>query len=356
MGWPDGPTTRAQLSSLLGRGRGLADLWRRRLREKGPGWLLMTAPIAGGAFVVSLVAPLLQPREPGLDPALMKAMLETGPEAPLRKTVPVSPPAPPTLPQRPAPAADLEVPAAAGRPAPPLEIRVMLQQAQASLSVGATADWQLQDRQGAPWRRSPGVVSVTCADGGLSVDGTPGGPELWAQPLNGAITLQGQRYRGSVRLFCDADGVTAVNHLPLEAYIGSVVGAEMPSHWPAEALRAQAVAARSYAMAHLARPADPHWHLGATTRWQAYQGLESESTASTEAARSTAGLILSYKGGIVESLYASDRALALEAHGHLGASMSQQGARLLAERGYRFSQILATYYQGASLARLQPSA
>ena len=128
------------------------------------------------------------------------------------------------------------------------------------------------------------------------------------------------------------------------------------SDWPAEALRAQAVAARSYAMAHLARPADPHWHLGATTRWQAYQGLESESDASREAARSTAGLILSYKGGIVESLYASDRALALEAHGHLGASMSQQGARLLAERGYRFSQILATYYQGASLARLQPSA
>jgi peptidoglycan hydrolase-like amidase len=319
--------------------------------------LLLVAPFAGGAFVVSLVAPLLQPREIGVDPALMKAMLDTGPAAPLRKTAPASPGAPPPPPKlRPAPPADLALPTATGRPTPPLEIRVMLQRAQASVSVAATADWQLQDRQGAAWRRSPGVVSVTCGDGGLNVDGTPGGAELWAQPLGGAITLQGQRYRGSVRLFCDADGVTAVNHLPLEDYIGSVVGAEMPSHWPAEALRAQAVAARSYAMAHLARPADPHWHLGATTRWQAYQGLDSESSASTEAARSTAGLILSYKGGIVESLYASDRALALEAHGHLGASMSQQGARLLAERGYRFSQILATYYQGASLARLQPSA
>ncbi|MFW6730278.1 MAG: SpoIID/LytB domain-containing protein [Synechococcus sp.] len=335
----------------------MATLWRRRLREKGPGWLLLGAPFAGGAFVVSLVAPLLQPRETSIDPALLKAMLETGPAAPLRKTAPVSPPAPPTLPRlRPAPVADLEVPAAAGQPTPTLEIRVMLQRAQANVSVGASGDWQLQDRQGAPWRRSPGVVSMTCGDGGLSVDGTPAGAELWAQPLGSVITVQGQRYRGSVRLFCDADGVTAVNHLPLESYIGSVVGAEMPSYWPAEALRAQAVAARSYAMAHLARPADPHWHLGATTRWQAYQGLDSESSASTEAARSTAGLILSYKGGIVESLYASDRALALEAHGHLGASMSQQGARMLAERGYRFSQILATYYQGASLARLQPSA
>ena len=232
----------------------------------------------------------------------------------------------------------------------------MLQSAQPSLSVAGPGDWQLQDRQGEPWRRSPGVVTVACSDVGLSIDGTPAPVELWARPTDGTISLNGQSYRGSLRLYCDTTGVTVVNHLPLESYIASVVGAEMPSHWPAEALRAQAVAARSYAMAHLARPADPHWHLGATTRWQAYQGLESESDASREAARSTAGLILSYKGGIVESLYASDRALALEAHGHLGASMSQQGARLLAERGYRFSQILATYYQGASLARLQPSA
>lgn len=341
----------------MGRGRGLVGRWRRRLREKGPGLLLLGAPFAGGAFVVSLVAPLLQPRESAVDPVLLRAMLQPGPDAPLRKTVPAAPPAPPTLPQpRLAPAADLAVPAAGERPAPALEIRVMLQRAQASLSLGGPGDWQLHDRQGQPWRRSPGLVTVACSDVGLSVDGTPAAAELWARPADGTISLNGQNYRGSVRLYCDADGLTAVNHLPLETYIASVVGAEMPSHWPAEALRAQAVAARSYAMAHVARPADPHWHLGATTRWQAYQGLESESDASREAAQSTAGLILSYKGGIVESLYASDRALALEAHGHLGASMSQQGARLLAERGYRFSQILATYYQGASLARLQPSA
>lgn len=290
-------------------------------------------------------------------------MLQPAPDAPLRKTVPggTAPPPTPSAPStraqpRLVPTADLVVPAAGDRAAPALEIRVMLQRAQASLSLGGSGDWQLQDRQGAPWRRSPGSVSAGCSGGGLSIDGSPPVAELWARPFSGAISLNGQSYRGDVRLYCDADGVTAVNHLPLETYIASVVGAEMPSHWPAEALRAQAVAARSYAMAHLARPADPHWHLGATTRWQAYQGLDSESDPSREAARSTAGLILSYKGGIVESLYASDRALALEAHGHLGASMSQQGARLLAERGYRFSQILATYYQGASLARLQPSA
>ena len=130
----------------------------------------------------------------------------------------------------------------------------------------------------------------------------------------------------------------------------------MPSYWPDEALRAQAVAARSYALAHMARPADPDWNLGATTRWQVYQGLASETGPARAAADFTRGLVLSYQGGIVESLYAADKAISLEAHGHLGASMSQHGARSLAQKGYRFTQILAYYYRGATLARLKKSA
>jgi SpoIID/LytB domain protein len=55
----------------------------------------------------------------------------------------------------------------------------------------------------------------------------------------------------------------------------------------------------------------------------------------------------------VESLYASTTALTLEAHGHLGASMSQHGAQELASRGMTYTQILARYYPGASLARLR---
>ena len=164
-----------------------------------------------------------------------------------------------------------------------------------------------------------------------------------------------QRYRGDLQVLCQGNRLTVVNHLPLEDYISSVVGAEMPSHWPAEALRAQAVAARSYAIAHLARPASPTWNLGATTRWQAYRGVASESPSSRAAAADTEGLILSFEGGIVESLYAADRKLTVEAHGHLGASMSQHGARRLAGKGYQFTQILAKYYPGASLARLQRS-
>ena len=169
----------------------------------------------------------------------------------------------------------------------------------------------------------------------------------------GRLRINDRTYGDALHLINRGEGWLAVNELDLEDYIASVVGAEMPSHWPEQALQAQAIAARSYAMAHLARPADRHWNLGDTTRWQAYNGLGSESTRGREAAQATMGLILSVDGGIVESLYAATRQLTLEAHGRLGASMSQHGARELAEQGYRYSQILATYYPGASLSRLE---
>ncbi|MEX1315551.1 MAG: SpoIID/LytB domain-containing protein, partial [Synechococcaceae cyanobacterium] len=179
------------------------------------------------------------------------------------------------------------------------------------------------------------------------------GPEAWLQTSGPALLVNGQPYAGRLRLLQQGGRLRVVNHLGLERYISSVVGAEMPSSWSMEALRAQAVAARSYALAHMARPADPHWHLGDTTRWQAYRGLGSVSERTRQAADSTAGLILSYQGAIVESLYAATYQITREAHGHLGASMSQHGAQDLARQGYTYNQILGHYYQGASLARLQ---
>jgi peptidoglycan hydrolase-like amidase len=130
----------------------------------------------------------------------------------------------------------------------------------------------------------------------------------------------------------------------------------MPSHWNLEALKAQAIAARSYALAHMARPASSHWHLGDTTRWQAYRGLGSVTDRTRAATGATAGVILSYQGGIVESLYAATEQISREAHGHLGASMSQHGAQDLAQQGLRYNEILGRYYQGASLARLEAGA
>ena len=170
---------------------------------------------------------------------------------------------------------------------------------------------------------------------------------------NGAVVVNERSYPGTVYFLNRGDGWIAINQLSLERYVASVVGAEMPSHWNPEALKAQAVAARSYALVHLVRPADSDFNLGDTTRWQAYGGLNSQSAPTAAATKATQGLVLSFKGGLVESLYASTSEIAAEAHSHLGASMSQHGAQNLAMNGLKFNEILSRYYVGASLARLK---
>jgi len=168
----------------------------------------------------------------------------------------------------------------------------------------------------------------------------------------GPVQINQHHYRGDVSLLKGQGDWLPVVSLDLETYVASVVGAEMPSQWHQEALKAQAVAARSYAMAHLARPATTAYHLGDTTRWQVFAGEKSTTQASRSATRQTRGMILSYSGGMVESLYASNAQVSAEAHGHLGASMSQTGAQQLASQGLPFNAILGRYYAGASLARL----
>jgi len=231
-----------------------------------------------------------------------------------------------------------------------LEIRVALLGAGTNPDLSASGAWQVVSRDGQLLQQGGAGSPVNLNELWLQ------GPEAWLQTSGSSVLVNGRPYGGRLRLIPESGELRVVNHVGLETYIGAVVGAEMPSSWSLEALRAQAVAARSYALAHMARPANRHWHLGDTTRWQAYKGLSSSNERTRQAAASTAGMILSYQGAIVESLYAANRQISLEAHGHLGASMSQHGAQDLAMQGYRYNQILGHYYQGASLARLKAGA
>ncbi|MFS6827595.1 SpoIID/LytB domain-containing protein [Cyanobium sp. ATX 6F1] len=324
--------------------------------------ILLTAPVGFGALGIGFMAQGLVPSTPMVDAPLIDAMLQAPPPSPPR----ASPSTPVAGGDQPDPLRGVQsrkATAAAGGSgqlslAEPeagspldLEIRVALLNQPASLQLGAQGPWLLRDRSGQVLRQGG-------AGSGLEVSGWSDLPaELWFETPGGEpVSVQGRLYDGRLRVVRQGGSYTVVNHLSLERYIASVVGSEMPSSWNIEALRAQAVAARSYALAHMARPASAHWHLGNTTRWQAYRGLESVNQRTLRAAASTAGVILSYQGGIVESLYAANQQIVLEAHGHLGASMSQEGAQQLASQGLRYNAILGRYYQGASLARLRAGA
>ena len=234
-----------------------------------------------------------------------------------------------------------EMPAPSESPDPQLRIALLSQRPLRQVSTQDGASCRQQG--GIPVR--PGRVNGMLAKGSTGLVSCGG--------TGGSVLVNGRAYEGTIHLLNRGQGWLAINQINLERYVASVVGAEMPSHWNGEALKAQAVAARSYGLVHMLRPANSDWNLGDTTRWQAYAGRTSSNASTIQATEATRGLVLSFKGGLVESLYASTQEISDKAHGHLGASMSQHGAQALAQQGLRFNEILGRYYSGASLARIK---
>ena len=113
-------------------------------------------------------------------------------------------------------------------------------------------------------------------------------------------------YGGSMEVRCMGDGYTLVNSLPLERYLQDVVPSEMPASYETEALKAQAVCARSYACIQLLRGdlAEYGAHIDDSTAYQVYNRV-TDVKAAREAVIATQGEVLSYQGNIVEAYYFS---------------------------------------------------
>ncbi len=145
---------------------------------------------------------------------------------------------------------------------------------------------------------------VTARAGTLEVDGHEVGEQLTVTADGGTLEVLGHRYRGSLRLSAIGDEVEVVNVLDLEAYLRGVVPSEMAASWPLEALKAQAVAARSYTLTSL----DPgaRYDLCATDECQVYRGVEAEHPRTDEAIAATAGVVVTYQGEAAKTYYHSD--------------------------------------------------
>ncbi|RIX50562.1 SpoIID/LytB domain-containing protein [Paenibacillus nanensis] len=114
----------------------------------------------------------------------------------------------------------------------------------------------------------------------------------------------GRTYRGSFELSAFNGKLAVINELPFEEYLYSVVAVEMYTSWPLEALKAQAVAARSYALNkglgfQIA-------HVVDTTLSQAYNGTGVEKPSSIEAVEATRGVVALYNGKVIEAIFSSN--------------------------------------------------
>lgn len=122
-----------------------------------------------------------------------------------------------------------------------------------------------------------------------------------------SVTLVNQSpYAGSFRLQPNASGsFTVVNFVPIETYLRGVVPHEIGYQAPYSAIQAQAVLARTYALANRHRFAVDDYELCATTHCQVYAGLQNTSPLADRAIRETRGKVLTYGGKVVDALYSS---------------------------------------------------
>jgi SpoIID/LytB domain protein len=172
---------------------------------------------------------------------------------------------------------------------------------------------------------APGAISVVDAAGTrLRVDRTLTlGPKLLLGPapgpasepvrLEAPVTVRAvdgttlevgdKAYRGALRVVRSGGKLQLVNVVALETYLLGVVPGEMPKEWPLEALEAQAVAARTYAIANLVQGRS--FDLYSDARSQVYYGAEAEEPGPTRAVTETRGQVLSFDGAPAETFYFS---------------------------------------------------
>jgi len=138
-------------------------------------------------------------------------------------------------------------------------------------------------------------IALAAGRSALVVDGARVGTR-WAPSGDGPWQVGTRRYRGALELTSAPGRIRVVNRIGLEDYVVATVGGEMPASWPVEALRAQAVATRTYALYQRERSGAEPFDLRATEQSQVYRGIEAESATTRRAAADTRGQILTHAG------------------------------------------------------------
>ncbi len=203
---------------------------------------------------------------------------------------------------------------------------------------------------------------------------TLGTDSVVAKPDNeGYISTKGKWYRGKLMLRVYDGKLTVINDVNLEDYMRGVLPSEMPASWEYEALKAQAIAARSYALANLGKQAKFGYDLKDNTEDQAYGGASAETNRTNKVIDETEGLVLTYDMKIISAYYSASAGGMtntnswgnnlpylhsvpsfddnVKKNGH-GVGMSQNGANNLAKQGYNAYQILQYFYQNVKFAKL----
>lgn len=146
-------------------------------------------------------------------------------------------------------------------------------------------------------------ATVKLAKGALLVGGKQFQRLTFSAPA--AVYINNKPYRGLAELSVADKGILVVNQLPLEEYLVGLINCEISSAWPIEAVKAQAIIARTYALNRkMARMTSPY-HLESSVLDQVYEGSLVEDSRARRAVMETEGEVLTSGGGIIQAFYHS---------------------------------------------------
>jgi stage II sporulation protein D len=189
-------------------------------------------------------------------------------------------------------------------------VRVLLAEGRPALVVGSGGPLTLTDASGrrvlaqrttaGGYRLAPYHRAVLVRETGQSASG------VVASTVDGTVlTLDGQPFRGRLNVVTANGTLTAVNVVELESYLQGVLKDEIPVGWPAEASKAMAIAARTYAVYQRVQNPGGLFHLRATTASQVYKGSRGEDARTNWAVQETRGQILAFGGQPLPAFYHS---------------------------------------------------
>jgi stage II sporulation protein D len=197
------------------------------------------------------------------------------------------------------------------------ELRARLETAGIDATIEGQEPQTIAQKQ-APANNSPVRLTARPALPGREVVASSGAGRIFSSSApvafasddekNAPVRFNDHPYRGRIEVFTNLRGnLTVVNELGLEDYVKGVVANELsPGGYPAiEALKAQAIAARTYALKNRGQFMSQGYDILPTTRSQVYRGLTSENPLSTRAVDETRGLIATYQGEPINALYTS---------------------------------------------------
>ena len=194
-------------------------------------------------------------------------------------------------------------------PAPTSRVRVFLLDSAKPVTISSKLPFQVVDANGSKHALDAGSYKIGATWKYTDPTNPQAKPTALPYPLEfrpgaTALALNDRGYRGSLRVLKLAPPkVRIVNVVDLDLYLRGVVPSEMPKTWAPEALKAQAVAARSYALSHL-HPANA-FDLYPDTRDQVYLGIPHEATTTTTAINATANQVVLYKGKVASTYFFS---------------------------------------------------